>query len=54
MSAYVIVQAEVADWDRFKKYLNETPRTIAQYGAKYIVRGGEWKYLKETIKAGEW
>jgi uncharacterized protein (DUF1330 family) len=40
MTAYVIVQAEVNDWDRFNEYLKETPRTIAQYGGKYIVRGG--------------
>jgi uncharacterized protein (DUF1330 family) len=41
VSAYVVVQAEVIDWDRFKKYLKESPGTIARYGGKYIARGGE-------------
>ena len=41
MAAYVIAQAEVTDWDRFKEYLKETPHMIAIHGGKYIVRGGE-------------
>jgi len=41
MAAYVIVQVEVTDGDKFKKYLKETPRVIAQYGGRYIARGGE-------------
>jgi uncharacterized protein (DUF1330 family) len=41
MAAYVIVQAEVIDWDRFKEYLKESPGVIAKYGGRYIARGGE-------------
>ena len=41
MAAYVIVQAEVTDWDRFSEYLKESPGVIARYGGKYIARGGE-------------
>ncbi len=41
MAAYVIVQATVTDWDRFKEYLKESPGVIARYGGKYIARGGE-------------
>ncbi len=41
MAAYVIVQAEVRDWERFGEYLKATPHTIAQYGGRYIARGGE-------------
>jgi uncharacterized protein (DUF1330 family) len=40
MAAYVIVQAEVTDWERFKEYLKESPGIIAKYGGKYMVRGG--------------
>ncbi|PKN35047.1 MAG: DUF1330 domain-containing protein [Deltaproteobacteria bacterium HGW-Deltaproteobacteria-19] len=41
MAAYVVVQVEVTDWDRFREYLKETPIVSARYGGKYIARGGE-------------
>jgi uncharacterized protein (DUF1330 family) len=41
VSAYVIVQAEVTDSQKFGEYLKESPGIIARYGGKYIVRGGE-------------
>ena len=41
MAAYVIVQAEVTDRDRFREYLRESPGVISKYGGKYIARGGE-------------
>ena len=46
MAAYVIVQAEVTDYNKFKEYLKETPRVIAQYGGRYIARGGETVILE--------
>jgi len=46
MAAYVIVQVQVTDWDKFKKYLEETPGTIAQYGGRYVARGGETAILE--------
>ncbi len=46
MAAYVIVQAEVTDWERFKEYLKESPGVIAKYGGKYVVRGGEQVLLE--------
>lgn len=49
MAAYVIVQVEVIDWERFKNYLRETPGTIVRFGGKYIVRGGE----KTTLEGEE-
>jgi uncharacterized protein (DUF1330 family) len=47
MAAYVIVQAEITDWERFKEYLKESPGVIAKYGGKYIVRGGEQVVLED-------
>lgn len=40
MAAYVIAQVEVRDPERFKKYADAVPATIAQYGGTYRVRGG--------------
>jgi uncharacterized protein (DUF1330 family) len=52
VTAYVVVQAEVTDWDRFREYLAASPGTIARYGGKYIVRGGE-KVVLEGNDAGK-
>ncbi len=41
MAAYVIVQVEVTDWERFREYLKEVPRILNQYGGKYLACGGE-------------
>jgi uncharacterized protein (DUF1330 family) len=46
MAAYVIVQAEVTDWDRFGEYLKASPDAIARYGGRYIARGGETATLE--------
>jgi len=40
MAGYVIVQAEIADMDKFKNYLMESPGTIAKYGGRYLARAG--------------
>jgi uncharacterized protein (DUF1330 family) len=41
MVGYVIVQADIIDIDKFKKYLAESPTTISKYGGKYLARAGE-------------
>ena len=46
MSAYVIAQVNVTDWDKFKTYIEETPRTIALFGGRYVARGGETAILE--------
>lgn len=46
MAAYVIVQVEVTDWERFREYLKEVPRMIKHYGGKYLARGGETVMLE--------
>jgi uncharacterized protein (DUF1330 family) len=41
MAAYLMVRADVTQWDKFREYLQLTPSIIEQYGGKYIARGGE-------------
>jgi uncharacterized protein (DUF1330 family) len=41
MAGYVIIRAEIIDKERFLKYLDVSPETIAKYGGKYIARGGK-------------
>jgi uncharacterized protein (DUF1330 family) len=40
MPGYVIVHAEINDPEKFKRYIAESPATIARYGGKYLARGG--------------
>jgi len=49
MTAYVIAEVDVHDAALFEEYRKLVPPTIAQYGGKYVVRGG----ATET-KEGGW
>jgi uncharacterized protein (DUF1330 family) len=49
MAAYVIADVDVHDAALFEEYRKLVPPTIAQYGGKYLVRGG----AMET-KEGGW
>ena len=40
MSAYVISEVDVRDAAGFEAYRTLAARTIAQYGGRYLVRGG--------------
>ena len=46
MPAYVVVRVEVTDWGKYNEYLEVTPGTIAQYGGRFIARGGEMATLE--------
>ncbi len=39
--AYIVARVEVSDWDRYRQYMAHTPRVIAQFGGRFLVRGGE-------------
>jgi uncharacterized protein (DUF1330 family) len=49
MSAYVIVEIDIHDKEMYTEYQKLTPATIAAYGGKFIVRGGQTATLE-----GEW
>jgi uncharacterized protein (DUF1330 family) len=49
MPAYVINDMEVTDPQLFEEYKKLSPPTVAQYGGKFLVRGGR----TETLE-GEW
>ncbi len=40
MAAYVIGEVEITDPQAYPEYAKGVPATIAQYGGKYLVRGG--------------
>ncbi len=49
MSAYVIVDIEVTDPVGYEEYKRLAAPTVAQYGGKYLARGGATEVLE-----GEW
>ncbi len=46
MAAYVIVRVEVTDPAQYRKYTEQTPATIAKFGGRFLVRGGEMETLE--------
>jgi uncharacterized protein (DUF1330 family) len=49
MAAYIIAQVQVTDPATFEQYRAQVPAVIAQYGGRYLVRGGQTAALE-----GEW
>ena len=49
MSAYVLAEIEVTNPDGYKEYTSTVPATIAKYGGRFLVRGGNVEPLE-----GDW
>jgi uncharacterized protein (DUF1330 family) len=49
MPAYVVVDVDVKDRERYAEYVKLAPPSIAQYGGRYVARAGR----TETLE-GEW
>jgi len=49
MSAFIIVEVEVLDKERYETYKQMVPPSLEAYGGKFLVRGGS----VETLE-GEW
>ena len=48
MSAYVVVDIEVLDPEQYEAYKQLAPPSIAQYGGRYVARGGQVETLEGT------
>ncbi len=49
MAAYVIVEIDILDPERYEEYKKLASATVEKYGGKYIVRGGKTEVLE-----GDW
>ena len=56
MTAYVIAEIDVTHPDGYADYTKVVPATIAQYGGRFLVRGGaadalegEWPKLRRVV-----
>ena len=47
--AYFVAQIEVKDPETFAKYREQVPAIVAQYGGRYVVRGGA-----SEVMEGQW
>jgi uncharacterized protein (DUF1330 family) len=46
MSAYIIVEVEVVEPERYETYKQMVPPTLDAYGGRFIVRGGKAENLE--------
>jgi uncharacterized protein (DUF1330 family) len=46
MAAYVIAEVTVTDPQGFEEYRQMVPATVAKYGGKFIVRGGQMEKME--------
>jgi uncharacterized protein (DUF1330 family) len=49
MPAYVIVETDITDPERYEQYKAATPTAIAAGGGRFLVRGGE-----HVVLEGDW
>lgn len=49
MSAYIVVQVDIKDPERFEDYRVMVPASLEVYGGKFLVRGGAMEALE-----GDW
>jgi len=49
MPAYVIVETDITDADRYEQYKSASPAAIAAGGGRFLVRGGDIAVLE-----GDW
>jgi uncharacterized protein (DUF1330 family) len=47
--AYVIVEMNISDPERYKQYMAQAPATVEAHGGEYVVRGGRLETLE-----GDW
>jgi uncharacterized protein (DUF1330 family) len=48
MAAYVVVEIEVLDAERYETYKRMVPPSLTAYGGRFIVRGGVAETLEGT------
>jgi uncharacterized protein (DUF1330 family) len=49
MSAYVIVDVETSDPEKYEEYKRMAQESVARFGGRYVVRGGKF-----AVVEGDW
>lgn len=50
MSAYWVARSKVIEPEAYKRYTDQVPDIIAQYGGEVLARGGDFRILEGTDK----
>jgi uncharacterized protein (DUF1330 family) len=50
MPAYVVVNIEVTDPERYAEYIKQAPSTVARHGGRYLARGGRAEALEGDVQ----
>lgn len=50
MAAYVVIQVNVTDAEKYEDYKKLTPASIEKYGGRFLVRGGAHVDLEGKLK----
>ena len=45
MAAYIIVQANITDKEKYKEYLNKVTSIVKKYNGEYLIRGGNYEEM---------
>ncbi|HKO59021.1 MAG TPA: DUF1330 domain-containing protein [Thermoanaerobaculia bacterium] len=48
MSAYIVSRVKIHDAGAMQRYMKEAPATVAAFGGRYLVRGGDVQALEGT------
>jgi uncharacterized protein (DUF1330 family) len=51
VAAYILINIDVTDPERYADYAKLAPGTVAQYGGRYLARGGRAETLEGSIPA---
>ena len=52
MASYLVIQADVTDWERFKAYTSKVPALVRAYGGEYIAMDNQHDVLEGDYKPG--
>jgi len=53
MTAYLIGKLVVKDWDWYREYRSTTEPLVAEYGGRYLVKGGDGAKLEGNEAVGD-
>lgn len=52
MAAYILINITITDPERYADYAKLAPGTVAQYGGRYLARGGRAETLEGSTPTG--
>ena len=53
MTAYLVGKLVVKNWDWYREYRSVTEPLVAEYGGRYLVKGGDSEKLEGAEPAGD-